>query len=148
MVLGKPYSYEVDWWALGVLTYEMIFGRSPFYERNRENTMSRIILASPDFGQNADKDVVDFIQKLLTRDPKKRMRFTELETHPFFNGMKMWDFLEKKYTPSFVPQIPDLASPKYFDEEFKAEAPFDSLASICLDDDKFAGFEFMNCIQA
>ena len=44
VILLKNYSCAVDWWALGVLTYEMVFGRNPFHS-DRKSKMSVLISA-------------------------------------------------------------------------------------------------------
>ena len=38
----KPYGKAVDWWALGVLMYEMLFGYPPFYDKDSRKEMNKI----------------------------------------------------------------------------------------------------------
>ena len=38
----KPYGKSVDWWALGVLMYEMLFGYPPFYDNDQRKLMNKI----------------------------------------------------------------------------------------------------------
>ncbi|EPY40612.1 RAC serine/threonine-protein kinase [Angomonas deanei] len=45
-LMGKTYGREVDWWSLGVLMYEMLFGIPPFYDEN-QNAMYELILTAP-----------------------------------------------------------------------------------------------------
>lgn len=64
------HSFPVDWWALGVLTYEMIVGFPPFYTGNSNNQkMYELIKNKPPFFPDADKHGIsmsaeckDFIQ--------------------------------------------------------------------------------------
>lgn len=34
MILGEGHDHTIDWWALGILTYELLVGIPPFYDRN------------------------------------------------------------------------------------------------------------------
>jgi serine/threonine protein kinase len=144
IVVGRPYGVEVDWWGLGVLAYMLIFGESPFFDPNRERMMRRIINERPVFPHDADPAAVTLIEKLLTKDPRARFGFDELKAHQFFHGISWDDVLAKRITPQFVPVRVDPAATMYFDEEFTQEPPSDSLASLPVDDDPFAGFDFVN----
>jgi serine/threonine protein kinase len=147
IVQGKRYSFEVDWWALGILAYQLLFGTTPFSDANRERQMNKILTARPVFERDADNHAIDFIQKLLIKDGKKRLSFDNLKTHPFFGNIRMCDILEKKYSPSFIPEIQNLATPTYFDEEFTTEPAVDSVASTSLDNQVFRGFSFLNGVE-
>lgn len=104
----------VDWWSVGVLTYELLTGASPFTvegERNTQQEISRRILKSnPPIPESLGKDVADFIQKLLVKDPRKRLGggeedAKELKRHPFFKSID-WNLLAQKKIPSpFKPVI-------------------------------------------
>lgn len=104
----------VDWWSVGVLTYELLTGASPFTvegERNTQQEISRRILKSnPPIPDSLGKDVADFISKLLVKDPRKRLGggeedAKELKRHAFFKNLN-WDALANKKLPApFKPVI-------------------------------------------
>ncbi|KAH0804733.1 AGC family protein kinase [Histomonas meleagridis] len=72
MILSKPYNKSVDWWSMGILTYEMLYGYPPFYNSNT-NAMYRAILNDPlEFPKGGTTYAKDFISQLLNRDPEKK----------------------------------------------------------------------------
>lgn len=100
----------VDWWGVGVLTYELLTGASPFTvegEKNNQQEISRRILSiHPPIPEDASIEVKDFICQLLTKDPSRRLGggpsdSEELKQHPFFKvrlihwlglGLGLWRF--------------------------------------------------------
>ena len=72
VVASKGYNKSVDWWSLGILTYEMLAGHPPFYDANPmklyENILAGIVRYPPYFEASAK----DLLSKLLTSDLSKR----------------------------------------------------------------------------
>lgn len=79
MVAGKGHDFSVDWWALGVLMYEMLIGVTPFFNSNRKVLESKIRnskVVFPDRQQyrvDYTDELQDVILKLLTKERKERL---------------------------------------------------------------------------
>lgn len=68
---GGGYGKTADWWSLGILTYEMMYGLPPFYNQ-QQNLMFKLIKEGElKFSEKVDtsKEAKDFITKLLNRNP-------------------------------------------------------------------------------
>ncbi|OJD15566.1 AGC/AKT protein kinase [Emergomyces pasteurianus Ep9510] len=128
---GDGYTKAVDWWTLGVLLYEMLTGLPPFYDENT-NEMYRKILQEP--LTFPSQDIVpgaarDLLTRLLDRDPNRRLGANgaaEIKAHHFFSNIDWRKLLQRKYEPSFRPDVVDARDTKNFEREFTSEDPVDS----------------------
>ena len=73
IVKQEYYSFEVDWWSLGILTYEMTVGLDPWNENDPMKIYEKIKKGLILFPKNMNKKLKNFIQHLLIGDPNKRM---------------------------------------------------------------------------
>ncbi|XP_042513382.1 protein kinase PINOID-like [Macadamia integrifolia] len=109
---GKSHGNAVDWWALGIFIYELIYGRTPFSGGNNEATLRNILknpLVFPTGSPSSASEMYarDLISRLLVKDPGQRLGSkrgaAEVKTHPFFKGVNF--ALIRSSTP---PEIPGL----------------------------------------
>ena len=142
IVSHHNYSYEADWYQLGVIAYELSFGKVPFDDDNRKKTMELIVGEDPVFPNGADPVLVDLIKCLLEKDPTKRMNFESLQNHPFFNNFSFSDVEEKKIAPSFIPSICHPADTRYFSAQFDSETTENEITTDDLN--LFKGFSFIS----
>lgn len=112
VVRGDGHEFAVDWWALGVLCYEMMYGTTPFKGRNRKETFRNVLVKSPEF-VGKKTALTDLISRLLEKDPVKRLGYvhgaSEIKEHEFFRGVK-WDMLTEVARPPFIPSRDDAAT--------------------------------------
>jgi len=111
-VLAKRgYLSSVDWWSLGVMTYELLFGRRPFRGKTNSALTHAILNDRCSFPENVStivsRDCVSCVKGLLERDYKKRLGckngIEDFKNHPWFSDVN-WDALERKEaTPPFEP---------------------------------------------
>jgi serine/threonine protein kinase len=140
----QEYGFSVDWWALGVLTYELLFGETPFHDENRARLFTKISCHEPAFHPDAQPESIDFIKKLLMKNPAHRATFQGLVNHSFWNGLNFDDVLARRITPEFIPTITDLRAAENFDSEFTGEEAMDSIATPPIGDDNvFENFSFV-----
>lgn len=126
MLTQAPYTKSVDWWSYGILVFEMLTGLPPFYDENTNNMYRMILQEQVNFPSWMSSDAVQFISKLLEKDPSMRLGngdddVEEIKNDPWFASID-WDrVLEKKYEPEWVPNIKNDLDTSLFDQEFTAE---------------------------
>nr|AML78840.1 putative LOV domain-containing protein [Chamaecyparis hodginsii] len=93
IITGTGHSSAVDWWALGVLIYEMLYGRTPFRGKNRQKTFANILHKDLTFPSSIPVSLAvrQLMRGLLHRDPANRLGSSkgasEIKGHPFFRGI-------------------------------------------------------------
>ncbi|XP_020081101.1 serine/threonine-protein kinase OXI1-like [Ananas comosus] len=101
VVAGGGHDFAVDWWGLGVVLYEMLYGRTPFRGQNRKETLYRIVAKDPDLvGERTP--LRDLIARLLEKDPAKRIACEGVKQHAFFRGVD-WESVLTVARPPFIP---------------------------------------------
>jgi len=128
ILLEQRYGRAVDWWAFGVLTYEMLLGQSPFRGDDEDEIFDAILEDEPLYPITMPRDAVSILQKLLTRDPTRRLGSgkadaEEIKKHPFFKDVNFDDVMNKRIPPPYFPTINGSADTSNFDEEFTKEQP-------------------------
>ena len=98
---------EADIWSLGVVLYCSAFGRFPFYEANYENLKMRILHTEPFFPATADKDLVDLIRAMLTKDRDARITLDGIVNHAFVKAFH-FDDMSMRITRS--PPVDDIVT--------------------------------------
>ena len=122
MLIGNGHDFTVDWWALGILIYEMIVGIPPFFHRNK-NKMYHFIKESkvnfPDPERHkifVSEEAKDLILRLLDKNKRTRLGangIDEIMAHPFFRDLDLEKLLRKELTPPYKPEVEDELA--YFD---------------------------------
>ena len=89
IILNKGHGKPVDWWSLGNLIYEMLTGIPPFYCKDNNLLFDAIINNEPEYPEYLSNEVIDLIQKLLIKNPDKRLGSNgadEIKNHIFLMG--------------------------------------------------------------
>ncbi|KAG5842941.1 hypothetical protein ANANG_G00183100 [Anguilla anguilla] len=118
----QAYDHTVDWWCLGCVLYEMLYGLPPFYSRNTAEMYSNILNKTPVLKPNVSNAGRDLLEALLQKNRTQRLGakqdFMELKHHSFFSPINWDDLIAKKIKPQFIPAVNGPTDLRHFDPEF------------------------------
>nr|AML79413.1 putative LOV domain-containing protein [Notholaena montieliae] len=136
VITGAGHSSAVDWWAVGILLYEMIYGRTPFRGKNRQKTFANVLHKDLTFPSSIPASLAarQLINGLLHRDPANRLGSAagahEVKNHAFFRGIN-WPLIREMVPPpleaplELVGKDPDLDGKEALEwDELEASTPF------------------------
>ncbi|NWI64801.1 AKT2 kinase, partial [Todus mexicanus] len=97
----NDYGRAVDWWGLGVVMYEMMCGRLPFYNQDHERLFELILMEEIRFPRTLSPEAKALLAGLLKKDPKQRLGggpsdAKEVMEHRFFAPINWQDVVQKK----------------------------------------------------
>ncbi|KAL3613000.1 Protein kinase C, brain isozyme [Castilleja foliolosa] len=153
IILYQPYGKSVDWWAYGVLLYEMLVGQPPFDGEDEEELFAAITDNSVSYPKTLSKEAKDACKSFLTKNPQKRLGCgptgeENVRTHPFFRRIDWARIEARDVQPPFKPKIKHRKDVSNFDKQFTQEktelTPTDKLFMMNLDQTEFQGFSFLN----
>lgn len=155
MLKKQDYGRAVDWWCLGVVTYEMMYGLPPFYSRDVAEMYDNILHKPLRLRHHISPSARNLLEGLLQKDKTLRLGSGQgdhaiIMGHPFFRSID-WDLLyQKKLEPPFNPNVMGDLDLRHFDPEFTKEAVSDTPSppksggvSVSVADDTFAGFSYV-----
>uniref|UniRef100_A0A8C4DI96 Serum/glucocorticoid regulated kinase family member 3 n=1 Tax=Dicentrarchus labrax TaxID=13489 RepID=A0A8C4DI96_DICLA len=152
----QPYDNTVDWWCLGSVLYEMLFGLPPFYSRDTHEMYDNILHKPLAMRPGASSTAWSLLQGLLEKDGPHRLGsrddFNEIKAHSFFSSINWDELVQKKIPPPFTPNVSSYCDISNFDPEFTDEMVPNSVcwsqdhsivnASVMEADDAFVGFSY------
>ncbi|KAJ3359576.1 RAC-alpha serine/threonine-protein kinase [Allomyces javanicus] len=126
VIEGINYSFPADWWAFGVILFELLCGYHPFYNPNPDILYQLILRAPLEFPTFIGVRAAEVITRLLDRDYRKRLGSgkngsREIQQHAFFKDVDWVKLFRKEVPPPWRPDLADDFDTSFFDKEFTSE---------------------------
>ncbi|XP_071799224.1 cAMP-dependent protein kinase catalytic subunit alpha-like isoform X1 [Asterias amurensis] len=121
IILSKGYNKAVDWWAMGVLIYEMAAGYPPFFADQPIQIYEKIVSGKVRFPSHFSADLKDLLRNLLQVDLTKRFGnlkngISDIKNARWFGSTDWIAIYQKKVEAPFVPKVKSASDPSNFDD--------------------------------
>ena len=109
MVAGDRYNgVKIDIWSSGIILYAMLCGYLPFEDRDNDKLFEKILECNIKYPSFISKSAKDLLEKIIVKDPDKRITIKEIKHHPFF--LKGKEIFEQEFIFYFPDQVLEKSS--------------------------------------
>ena len=110
IIQSKGYGKAVDWYALGVLIFEMLAGYPPFYDEDHFRLYEKILSGKVKYPSHFDTSAKDLLKHLLTPDLSKRYGnlkngAADIKRHRWFAGVDWQSLYNRQIAAPFIPPV-------------------------------------------
>ncbi|CAM1310911.1 PRKX (predicted) [Pycnogonum litorale] len=110
IIQSKGHNKAVDWWALGILIYEMLAGYPPFYDEETFKIYEKILKGKIEWPKNMDPVAKDMVRKLLQHDRTKRLGnmkngAEDVKSHRWYKTLDWDDVISRHLKPPMLPDV-------------------------------------------
>jgi serine/threonine protein kinase len=128
MVQRKPYTNSIDWWAVGILVFEMLVGYPPFADSNLPRMYRMIVHAELAFPRDMSEVAQSFISGMCQKEASQRLGsgprgVADIKDHPFFQGIDWTKVLSQSLPMPWVPPKEDKTEASQFSLAARADDP-------------------------
>ena len=124
---GQSHTFSVDYYALGIICYELMMGNRPYLGDNRNEIKEKIlakqiVIKNHEIPDGWSNEAADFINNLIQRKPASRLGhngINHIKNHKWFNNFSWSDLYNMKITSPYIPS--DLDN---FDDNFCSQADY------------------------
>ena len=121
MIKNEGHGVAVDWWALGVLIFEMLVGYPPFFDEDPIGTYRKILDDAPAFPPRVGKHARDVSRRLMHKDVTRRIGnlrggSRDVVAHAWFAGVDWAATLRRETVPPVVPNVSAADDTSNFDD--------------------------------
>ncbi|CUS08365.1 unnamed protein product [Tuber aestivum] len=121
VIQSKGHGKAVDWWALGVLIYEMSCGFPPFYDNSPFAIYEKIVAGRISFPSVLPEETKDIVRRLCTKDLSARLGNMcggghQVMAHPFFESVHWQELENQVHSGPIVPNLRHPGDTRYFDQ--------------------------------
>jgi serine/threonine protein kinase len=85
MVKANTYTQAADIWSAGILLFAIVAGHLPFDDDNIQRLLQKIVYTEVRYPSFMAPQLVDLLQKMICRDPDRRIPVDMIKNHPWFS---------------------------------------------------------------
>ncbi|XP_048887200.1 death-associated protein kinase 2 isoform X2 [Brienomyrus brachyistius] len=145
----EPLGLEADMWSIGVITYILLSGASPFLGENKQETLANISAMNYDFDEeffsHTSELAKSFIRQLLVKDTRKRMTIQDALNHPWIKPLNQREALVRRLSVVNIENFRKQYIRRKWKMSFRIISLCNHLKRLMMKEDSVDGGELRDC---